>query len=116
MVNNIKCLKNRLKRYLGNDEKRINMILIQILKSDGYIPKQISRLLHISINVIYKVKPELLSTEDFNAWLYAIDTERSDEWLELGKDFVRSLPQVTDTEVRLYTPFIIECMKWGMKV
>jgi hypothetical protein len=47
---------------------------------------------------------------------FALYYEDRKHWLDLGERFLRSMPSVSEEEVQTYSPFIVECMRWGAKI
>lgn len=110
---NIQAIKTRLARFLGNDLSRYDIILTHILYANEYPIPKIALTTAKAPTSVRKSLGEVLSISDYSAWEYAVCSDRSDEWQDLGEAFVRSLPQITESDVKHYAPFIVECMRWG---
>jgi len=112
---NIPRIKSRLTKYLDTNQDAFNRILCQILHNNDYCVQKIAFIAGLNLTNVRRILKQDLSDRDYAAYAYAMSEDRTEEWNDLGKAFLKSMPQVTPEEAEYHLGFIVECMKWGTR-
>lgn len=110
---NIPRITSRLAKYLDTNQDAFNRIFCQILHKSTKSVQEIALIVGINATNVRRLLRQDLSDRDYAAYAYAVSEDRTEEWNELGKSFLASMPQVKPEDAEHYLGFIVECMKWG---
>ena len=110
---NIPRIKSRLTKYLDTNQDSFARIFCQILHTNDYCVQKIELIAGLDFINVRRLLKQDLSDRDYAAYAYAMSEDRTEEWNDLGKAFLASMPQVTPEEAEYHLGFIVECMKWG---